>query len=168
MTSWLYPWYVFRSSLTIFFFLICHSSEVQFYIEMKLKTSFCFILYICCNQLLHCNENVEGIIVLTVWVLCFLQIKCRNVIILSATNVLELEKQWDCLIELTKSGDLLTLQEPYTSKHVMTNLSDVCVNFNTSWYIWHDCIPFGLKVVWYCVCFNLHWKQCLPLIKFRL
>ncbi|KAJ1418946.1 Rossmann-like alpha/beta/alpha sandwich fold [Sesbania bispinosa] len=52
-------------------------------------------------------------------------IKCQNVIIVSATNVLELEKQWDCLIELTKSSDLLTLLEPYVSKHVTTNLSDV-------------------------------------------
>ncbi|XP_061357152.1 uncharacterized protein LOC133301527 isoform X2 [Gastrolobium bilobum] len=52
-------------------------------------------------------------------------IKCQNVIILSATNVLELEKQWDCLIELTRSIDLLALLEPYVSKLVTTNLSDV-------------------------------------------
>ncbi|XP_061345765.1 uncharacterized protein LOC133291511 [Gastrolobium bilobum] len=52
-------------------------------------------------------------------------IKCQNVIVLSATNDLELEKQWDCLIELTKSSDLLTLLEPYVSKHVTTYLSDV-------------------------------------------
>ncbi|XP_012569683.1 uncharacterized protein [Cicer arietinum] len=52
-------------------------------------------------------------------------IKCQNVIILSATNVSELEKQWDCLIELTKSNDLLTLLDPYISKHMTTNLSDV-------------------------------------------
>ncbi|MED6139082.1 hypothetical protein PIB30_080555 [Stylosanthes scabra] len=52
-------------------------------------------------------------------------IKCQNVIVLTATNVLELEKEWDCLVELTKSNDLLTLLEPYVSKQVMTNLSDV-------------------------------------------
>ncbi|WJX84663.1 FAD synthase [Trifolium repens] len=51
--------------------------------------------------------------------------KCQNVIILSATDISEMEKQWDCLIELTKSSDLLTLLEPYISKHVTTNLSDV-------------------------------------------
>jgi hypothetical protein len=56
--------------------------------------------------------------------------KCQNVIILSATDISEMEKQWDCLIELTKSSDLLTLLEPYISKHVTTNLSDVCVNFH--------------------------------------
>ncbi|TKY62120.1 FAD synthase [Spatholobus suberectus] len=59
-------------------------------------------------------------------------IKCQNVVILSATNVLELEKQWDCWIELAKSGDLLALLEPYVSKHVTTNLSDVCTNFHIS------------------------------------
>lgn len=52
-------------------------------------------------------------------------IKCQNVVILSATNVLELEKQWDCWIELAKSGDILSLLEPFVSKHVTTNLSDV-------------------------------------------
>ncbi|KAG5055579.1 hypothetical protein JHK85_008089 [Glycine max] len=52
-------------------------------------------------------------------------IKCENVIILSATNVPEMEKQWDCWIELAKSSDLLALLEPYVSKHVTTNLSDV-------------------------------------------
>ncbi|QHO46387.1 putative FAD synthase [Arachis hypogaea] len=52
-------------------------------------------------------------------------IKCQNVIVLTATNVSELEKEWNCLIELTESNDLLTLLEPYVSKQVMTNLSDV-------------------------------------------
>lgn len=51
--------------------------------------------------------------------------KCQNVIILNATNVSEMEKQWDCLVELTKSSDLLTLLEPYISKDMTTNLSDV-------------------------------------------
>ncbi|KAK7277506.1 hypothetical protein RJT34_22520 [Clitoria ternatea] len=52
-------------------------------------------------------------------------IKCQNVIILGATNVKELEKQWDCLIELTRSMDLLASQEPFALKRVMTNLPDV-------------------------------------------
>ncbi|KAK9290020.1 hypothetical protein L1049_008183 [Liquidambar formosana] len=52
-------------------------------------------------------------------------IKCQNVIILSATNVTELDKQWDCLIELTKSTGLLILTEPFVSKRLTTNLSDV-------------------------------------------
>ncbi|CAL0309897.1 unnamed protein product [Lupinus luteus] len=52
-------------------------------------------------------------------------IMCQNIIVLNATNVLELENQWDCLIELTKSSDLLTLLEPYVSNQVTTNLSDV-------------------------------------------
>ncbi|XP_057438284.1 uncharacterized protein LOC130730322 isoform X2 [Lotus japonicus] len=51
-------------------------------------------------------------------------IKCQNVIVLSATNVLELEKQWDCLMELTKSSNLLKLLDPYVSKNVTTNLLD--------------------------------------------
>ncbi|KAJ7976910.1 FAD synthase [Quillaja saponaria] len=52
-------------------------------------------------------------------------IKCQNVIILTATNVSELDKQWDCLIELTRFSDLLVLLKPYVSKHFTTNLSDV-------------------------------------------
>ncbi|KDO51706.1 hypothetical protein CISIN_1g031335mg [Citrus sinensis] len=53
-------------------------------------------------------------------------IKCQNVIILTATNVTELDKEWNCLIELLRSGGL-SLMEPYTSKSLTTNLSDVCV-----------------------------------------
>ncbi|RVX11937.1 FAD synthase [Vitis vinifera] len=34
-------------------------------------------------------------------------IKCQNVFILTATNVTELDKEWDCLIELTRSSGLL-------------------------------------------------------------
>ncbi|KAE9585438.1 putative FAD synthetase [Lupinus albus] len=52
-------------------------------------------------------------------------IKCHNIIVLNAANVSELENQWDCLIELTKSCDMLTLLEPYVSKQVTTKLSDV-------------------------------------------
>lgn len=52
-------------------------------------------------------------------------IKCQNVIILTATNVNELDQQWDCLIELTRSSGLLLSTEPFLSKHVTTSLSDV-------------------------------------------
>ncbi|KAJ7972346.1 FAD synthase [Quillaja saponaria] len=52
-------------------------------------------------------------------------IKCQNVIILTASNVSELDKQWNCLMELTRSSGLLVLMEPYESKHLTTNLSDV-------------------------------------------
>ena len=53
------------------------------------------------------------------------QIKCRNVIIFTATNATELDKEWDCLIELTRSSGLLSTMVPYVSKHLQTNLSDV-------------------------------------------
>ncbi|KAL6987348.1 FAD synthase [Sarracenia purpurea var. burkii] len=56
-------------------------------------------------------------------------IKCLNVVILTATNVTELDWQWDCLIELTRSSSILELAEPYVSKRLRTTLSDVCVNF---------------------------------------
>ncbi|GLT25726.1 hypothetical protein SLA2020_008360 [Shorea laevis] len=52
-------------------------------------------------------------------------IKCQNVIIFSATNVLELEKEWDCLIESTESGGCLVPLKPYSSKHLTVHLSDV-------------------------------------------
>ncbi|KGN58989.1 FAD synthase [Cucumis sativus] len=52
-------------------------------------------------------------------------IKCHNVIVLTATNLTELDLQWDCLIELTRTGDLFPLLEPYKSKHLTTKLSDV-------------------------------------------
>ncbi|XAR69145.1 FAD synthetase [Bertholletia excelsa] len=52
-------------------------------------------------------------------------IKCMNVIILTSTNVAELEREWDCLIELTRSSGLLTLAEPFVSKCLGTTLSDV-------------------------------------------
>ncbi|GKV40915.1 hypothetical protein SLEP1_g48509 [Rubroshorea leprosula] len=52
-------------------------------------------------------------------------IKCQNVIIFSATNVLELEKEWECLIESTESGGCLVPLKPYSSKHLTVHLSDV-------------------------------------------
>ncbi|XP_059428340.1 uncharacterized protein LOC132162104 isoform X2 [Corylus avellana] len=52
-------------------------------------------------------------------------IKCQNVIILTATNVMELDKEWECLIELTGSSGLLVLMEPYILKCLTTQLSDL-------------------------------------------
>ncbi|XP_042433569.1 FAD synthase-like [Zingiber officinale] len=50
-------------------------------------------------------------------------IKCHNVIILSATNICELETQWDCLFELPNVP--LVQLAPFTLKHLSTTLSDV-------------------------------------------
>ncbi|KAE8719006.1 ABC transporter B family member 1-like [Hibiscus syriacus] len=52
-------------------------------------------------------------------------IKCCNVIVISATNSTELDKQWDCLIELSGSDGFLLTTEPYSTKHLTTNLTDV-------------------------------------------
>ncbi|PON49043.1 FAD synthetase with the MoaB/Mog domain containing protein [Parasponia andersonii] len=52
-------------------------------------------------------------------------IKCKNAIVLTATNVTELETQWDCLIELTRSSGILAVMEPYVSRRLKTDLSDV-------------------------------------------
>ncbi|XP_021892724.1 LOW QUALITY PROTEIN: probable FAD synthase [Carica papaya] len=52
-------------------------------------------------------------------------IKCQNVFVLSATNVTELDKEWDCFIELARSNGSLVLMEPYASKCLTTKLSDV-------------------------------------------
>ena len=48
-------------------------------------------------------------------------------IILTATNIMELDKEWECLVELTRSGGLFEMMEPYISKCLITQLSDVCV-----------------------------------------
>ncbi|CAL9057975.1 unnamed protein product [Musa banksii] len=50
-------------------------------------------------------------------------IKCQNVIILAATNVCELETQWDCLLELPNIP--LVQLAPFVSKHLSSMLSDV-------------------------------------------
>ncbi|CAL9769820.1 unnamed protein product [Musa acuminata subsp. burmannicoides] len=50
-------------------------------------------------------------------------IKCQNVIILAATNVCELETQWDCLLELPNTP--LVQLAPFMSKHLSSMLSDV-------------------------------------------
>ncbi|KAK4833999.1 hypothetical protein QYF36_014729 [Acer negundo] len=52
-------------------------------------------------------------------------IKCQNVIILAATNITELDKEWTCLLELLGSNDSLALMEPFTSKSLSTNLPDI-------------------------------------------
>lgn len=51
--------------------------------------------------------------------------KCQNVILFMATNLAELEKEWDCLIELARSSGLLTLAKAFTSKYLTTALSDI-------------------------------------------
>ncbi|XP_074304698.1 uncharacterized protein LOC141639485 [Silene latifolia] len=51
--------------------------------------------------------------------------KCQNVVILMATNLPELDKEWDCLIELASSNGLLLLPKPFSSKYLTTLLSDV-------------------------------------------
>ncbi|KAF3543360.1 hypothetical protein DY000_02000123, partial [Brassica cretica] len=51
-------------------------------------------------------------------------IKCRNVIVLAATNTEELEKEWECLTELTKlGGSTSSLMD--ASRRLMTSLTDV-------------------------------------------
>ncbi|KAJ0244001.1 Uncharacterized protein HA466_0199720 [Hirschfeldia incana] len=50
-------------------------------------------------------------------------IKCRNVIVLAATNTEELEKEWECLTELTKLGGSTSLID--ASRRLMTSLTDV-------------------------------------------
>lgn len=46
-------------------------------------------------------------------------------IVLTATNVAELDLQWDCLIESAKSNGDLVLMAPFVSKSLATTLSDV-------------------------------------------
>ncbi|XP_078437119.1 phosphoadenosine phosphosulfate (PAPS) reductase family protein [Wolffia australiana] len=53
-------------------------------------------------------------------------IKCRNVIILSSTNISELKKEWECLLTLPTSP--LVQITPFLSKHLSTTLSDVEVS----------------------------------------
>ncbi|KAL6133447.1 hypothetical protein ACLB2K_065682 [Fragaria x ananassa] len=52
-------------------------------------------------------------------------IKCKNVIIFTATNVLELDDEWNCLIELMRSGGELVMAQPFVSKCLTTNLADL-------------------------------------------
>ncbi|XP_031475244.1 uncharacterized protein LOC116247294 isoform X1 [Nymphaea colorata] len=52
-------------------------------------------------------------------------IKCQNVIILSATNDDELEKQWSCLLELSNTNKILVPMAPFVTKQLQTTLSDI-------------------------------------------
>ncbi|KAK9755573.1 hypothetical protein RND81_01G035600 [Saponaria officinalis] len=51
--------------------------------------------------------------------------KCQNVIVFMATNTSELDREWDCLIQLATSIGLLLLPRPFSSKYLTTLLSDV-------------------------------------------
>lgn len=50
-------------------------------------------------------------------------IKCKNVIILAATNVDELGMEWNCLLDTHESG--FVRAKPFVSKHLSTSLPDV-------------------------------------------
>ncbi|KAK9920997.1 hypothetical protein M0R45_029529 [Rubus argutus] len=52
-------------------------------------------------------------------------IKCKNVIIFTATNVLELDEEWNCLIELMRSSGELVMTQPFVSKCLTTKLADL-------------------------------------------
>ncbi|KAL8036249.1 hypothetical protein ABFX02_12G146400 [Erythranthe guttata] len=52
-------------------------------------------------------------------------IKCKNVIILTAASVAELENEWDCFIDLMRSNGVLLTTEPLISKKLATSLPDV-------------------------------------------
>lgn len=52
-------------------------------------------------------------------------IKCKNVIVLAATNYTELQTQWDCLIGLSRSSGVLAVMKPYVLRSLTTSLSDV-------------------------------------------
>ncbi|KAK9153897.1 hypothetical protein Sjap_001377 [Stephania japonica] len=52
-------------------------------------------------------------------------IKCQNVLIFSATNVTELDLEWDCLIHLSSSGGPIVLMTPFVSRLLSTDLADV-------------------------------------------
>jgi hypothetical protein len=71
-----------------------------------------------------------------------MQIKCRNVIALAATNMDELDTEWDCLLGTQESG--LMPSKPFVSKHLSTTLSDVCLlplsEIRTLWYIEKKCM----------------------------
>ncbi|KAJ8426278.1 hypothetical protein Cgig2_011905 [Carnegiea gigantea] len=65
------------------------------------------------TQLLH-HENLPVPLV-----------KCQNVIIFMATNLSELDKEWDSLVALASSSGLLMLPRSFASKYLTTTLSDV-------------------------------------------
>ncbi|GAB4833592.1 hypothetical protein Ancab_031836 [Ancistrocladus abbreviatus] len=51
--------------------------------------------------------------------------KCQNVIIFTATNLSELDQEWNCLLELARSTELLKLAEPFISKYFTTTLAEI-------------------------------------------
>ncbi|XP_057548347.1 uncharacterized protein LOC130826779 isoform X2 [Amaranthus tricolor] len=53
------------------------------------------------------------------------EMKCQNVIIFMATNLMELNNEWNCLIELSTSNRILMLTKPFVSKYLSTNLTEV-------------------------------------------
>lgn len=57
-------------------------------------------------------------------------IKCENVIVLTSTNISELEVEWNCLIELPSTP--IVKLTPYVSKHLSTKLSDVEIAESTT------------------------------------
>uniref|UniRef100_A0A7N0RGL5 FAD synthase n=2 Tax=Kalanchoe fedtschenkoi TaxID=63787 RepID=A0A7N0RGL5_KALFE len=59
-------------------------------------------------------------------------LKFQNVIVFSSSNVTELEEQWDCLLELSKSIGPLKVSEPFVYKHLATNLRDVEISKHLS------------------------------------
>ncbi|XP_031474469.1 uncharacterized protein LOC116246750 [Nymphaea colorata] len=65
------------------------------------------------SSFLQLKENDTGLI------------KCQNVIILSATNDDELEKQWSCLLELSNTNKILVPMAPFVTKQLQTTLSDI-------------------------------------------
>jgi hypothetical protein len=80
------------------------------------------------------------------------QIKCQNVIIFTATNATELDKEWDCLIELTRSCGFLPTMVPYVSKHLQTNLSDVRIKV----YHFTQFNNFYCDMIWLCLVLELN------------
>lgn len=79
-----------------------------------------------------------------------MQIKCRNVITLAATNLDELDTEWDCLLDTQESG--LVQAKPFVSKHLSTTLSDVCLhaiidlNIHLKAYPWEHMLKFSLEM----------------------
>ncbi|KAF5772699.1 hypothetical protein HanXRQr2_Chr13g0580291 [Helianthus annuus] len=63
-------------------------------------------------------------------------LKCHNVIVLTATNVDELDRQWDALIDL-RSTNLLAPTGPFVSKHLEPSLLDVCIYLSIAYLVSH-------------------------------
>lgn len=95
----------------------------------------------------------------------YLQIKCHNVIVLTATNVAELDLQWHCLIELSKSSDLLLMMEPFVSKRLSTKLSDVSIPYLS--FVW-NIYSLSRKLIGANVCLWWQVEAAQPLTKLCL